>query len=229
MLVRFFLGQCVFVIMFQQKGRSFPRTEMYTKGRGYAASFSSSFLDIVEKRKSFADMKLADVASGGELFNFDSSANNSIGGKDSTATASCNGHPQTPPQDSATEDATATETEATSPMSEKNEEDGDSPKTNGGNENDGDEIAKTVADASAEASKDVAAAAAAAVEVNEDGEVVAVREPVRLDPVNDICPELEVKIADLGNACWVVSLVKLTSYSFVKNSKFDVVLGSPLH
>merc|ERR1712059_149851 len=24
-----------------------------------------------------------------------------------------------------------------------------------------------------------------------------------MDPVNEICPELEVKIADLGNACWV--------------------------
>ena len=26
-----------------------------------------------------------------------------------------------------------------------------------------------------------------------------------LDPVNEICLDLEVKIADLGNACWVVS------------------------
>ena len=26
------------------------------------------------------------------------------------------------------------------------------------------------------------------------------------DPVHDICPNLEVKIADLGNACWEVSM-----------------------
>ena len=28
----------------------------------------------------------------------------------------------------------------------------------------------------------------------------------KLDPIIDVCPDLEVKIADLGNACWVVSL-----------------------
>ncbi len=30
-------------------------------------------------------------------------------------------------------------------------------------------------------------------------------EDEKLDPVVDVCPKLEVKIADLGNACWVVS------------------------
>ena len=28
----------------------------------------------------------------------------------------------------------------------------------------------------------------------------------RVDPVTEVCPDLQVKIADLGNACWVVSL-----------------------
>ena len=27
----------------------------------------------------------------------------------------------------------------------------------------------------------------------------------RVDPVNEICTDMQVKIADLGNACWVVS------------------------
>ena len=30
-------------------------------------------------------------------------------------------------------------------------------------------------------------------------------EKPKVDPVHEVCPELQVKIADLGNACWVVS------------------------
>ena len=29
------------------------------------------------------------------------------------------------------------------------------------------------------------------------------------DPVHDVCPDLKVKIADLGNACWEVSMIVL--------------------
>ena len=29
-----------------------------------------------------------------------------------------------------------------------------------------------------------------------------------VDPVREVAPDLQVKIADLGNACWVVSLIK---------------------
>jgi hypothetical protein len=31
----------------------------------------------------------------------------------------------------------------------------------------------------------------------------------KVDPVNEVAPNLQVKIADLGNACWVVSTASL--------------------
>ncbi len=62
----------------------------------------------------------------------------------------------------------------------------------------------------------------------------------KLDPVVDVCPELEVKIADLGNACWVVSLTNTghtlsLSVLSTRSSRFSFYVynffyqGSPLY
>ena len=43
-----------------------------------------------------------------------------------------------------------------------------------------------------------------------------VRKP---DPVHEVCPDMEVKIADLGNACWVVREYFMRSKFFAELSK----------
>lgn len=45
---------------------------------------------------------------------------------------------------------------------------------------------------------------AAAAEGEGDPEGDAVIQARKPDPVHEVCPDLQVKIADLGNACWVV-------------------------
>ena len=135
-------------------------------------------VDDIEKRKSFADMKLAEVASGGSNFNFDSSKNgsndecnasqdNKNGLSDSASQGECNGHNNKETVKTTAED----------------EEDVDGLQME----------ASAVGDQSMQANP----------EGEEDEEE---EEKPRLDPVHHICPDLEVKIADLGNACWVVSL-----------------------
>ena len=149
--------------------------------RPYIALNSDLIIDI-EKRKSFADMKLAVVASGGQEFNFDKEDEVSNGnGNDSV----CNGHENEAVQFSAG---------AESPENEN----GDVSISNEQGEGSGPADDEGVTTAAA----DEASGEAMLLQNAEEGEEQA-RKP---DPVHEVCPNLEVKIADLGNACWVVRL-----------------------
>lgn len=61
--------------------------------------------------------------------------------------------------------------------------------------------------------------------------VVPKEEPRRPDPVHEVCPDLQVKIADLGNACWVVSKADQKELLFMvqKYFIFERFSGSSLH
>ena len=45
--------------------------------------------------------------------------------------------------------------------------------------------------------------------------------PRRKDPVKEICDDIKVKIADLGNACWVVSIGPILFFFFSLNCFFS--------
>jgi len=114
-------------------------------------------MDDIEKRKSFADMKLVDFTSG-------SGSIEGIPGLEED----CNGHGET--EDSE-------DSKSKSSMSVTSPEEGETIITNNNN----------------------------AVRIPSTGSEEDTEEMKKLpmDPVNEICPDLEVKIADLGNACWV--------------------------
>ena len=141
-------------------------------------------VDDIEKRKSFADMKLAEVASGGSNFDFDSKNGSDIesttkgcnvsqdtknGLSDSPNKSECNGH---------------NNKDVVKPTAAEEEDE----------EGDGLRMTSSAVDEPVEDNN-----RAEAEDEDED------EEKPRLDPVHHICPDLEVKIADLGNACWVVS------------------------
>eukprot|EP00092_Neocalanus_flemingeri_P035610 GFUD01038763.1.p1 GENE.GFUD01038763.1~~GFUD01038763.1.p1 ORF type:complete len:930 (+),score=235.22 GFUD01038763.1:48-2837(+) len=115
-------------------------------------------MDDIEKRKSFADMKLADFTSG-------SGSIEGIPGLEED----CNGHFET--EDSEDSKSKGSSMSVTSP------EEGDTIITNNNN----------------------------TVRIPSRGSEDDTEEMKKLpmDPVNEICMDLEVKIADLGNACWV--------------------------
>lgn len=129
---------------------------------------SFGFLDI-EKRKSFADMKLAVVASGGD-FNFDKSSSSTLSIPNNNMVSTieesdgCNGHKQ-------------------EKQTVEFKLGGESNGAESEHGQDGPELKEEVE--------------------HIEEEQVQERKP---DPVTEICPHLEVKIADLGNACWVVSI-----------------------
>lgn len=114
-------------------------------------------MDDIEKRKSFADMKLVDFTSG-------SGNIEGIPGLEED----CNGHAET--EDSE-------DSKSKSSMSVTSPEEGETIITNNNN----------------------------AVRIPSTGSEEDTEEMKKLpmDPVNEICLDLEVKIADLGNACWV--------------------------
>ena len=146
-------------------------------------------LTDIEKRKSFADMKLAEVASGGQQWNFenlpeepstpcdeagddevvtpnvaeDSYNNTNVDSEENNLVKDCNGH-----QDKSTTG-------------------GDENTVNNGQVN---------SEPSTTPPRPVIGSSAA----NEN----------KPDPVAEIAPDLQVKIADLGNACWVVSCIVLS-------------------
>lgn len=161
---------------------------------GFSMISSLFFSADIEKRKSFADMKMADIALGGQDWNF-SSKESSNHKKSADADLLCNGHE---------EDLGGLEM-----ASSKKKK---TPRTPGSDvPSDVNTPTKKAHPSSAEAEK--------LNESNGSGDgglpnfgmgagtpgTPAQRKP---DPVHEICPEMQVKIADLGNACWVVSLKK---------------------
>ena len=141
----------------QQQQRRDKRENVIGNGRAGAKTVD------IEKRKSFADMKLAQVASGGQSFNFEDlveevaekTINSDEDDEDDRGIECCNGESKTTSE------------------GEKMQE------TNGsGNNHHSD-----VENASPKSAN---------------------HQPTRqYDPVVEEAPDLQVKIADLGNACWV--------------------------
>jgi len=115
-------------------------------------------MDDIEKRKSFADMKLVDFTSG-------SGNIEGIPGLEED----CNGHLET--EDSEDSKSKGSSMSVTSP------EESDTVITNNNNTV---RIPSTGSEDDTEEMK-----------------------KIPMDPVNEICLDMEVKIADLGNACWV--------------------------
>ena len=152
----------------------------------------STFTDI-EKRKSFADMKLAEVAAGGQQWNFENLPE----------------EPSTP-CDEAIDEAV----------------DEDFMTKNGGDsfQHSTDLLVQPEVETAADASEtqlhcnghETVAENGDKNEAASNGTPPASRPPPistpasaaseikKLDPVTEITPDLQVKIADLGNACWVV-------------------------
>ena len=150
----------------------------------------------IEKRKSFADMKLAEVATSPEFWDPDNH----------------------PPKSASTKDNNSALTTSTSENKEE--------QCNGHQEQDGEkqeeqqeqhppEVVVGNGNGAAEDND----AVVPPYEFTEDGDrVVPPQLPSSLaskavDPVTEVCLDLQVKIADLGNACWVVS-----NMLFLKNS-----------
>ena len=174
----------------------------------------SSFPDI-EKRKSFADMKLAEVVSGGQQWNFENLPE----------------EPSTPCDDEAIdepveEDSFMTKNGVGDSFHDVGNVDGAIPgadEKNGttassvhcnGHEVDGNSEAITNNATTENGDKNAAAVGVEAASNGSPSAPPASRPPIpamaanaerKPDPVTEIAPELQVKIADLGNACWVVS------------------------
>ena len=158
-----------------------------------------TFTDI-EKRKSFADMKLAEVAAGGQQWNFENLPE----------------EPSTPCDeaiDEAVDEDFMTKNGGDSfqhsPLPVQQPEVGETAAETGSEtqlhcnghetvaEQNGDKNNEAASNGTPPASRPqppilTPASAASAAEIK------------KLDPVTEITPDLQVKIADLGNACWVV-------------------------
>ena len=143
-----------------------------------------SFTDAdIEKRKSFADMKLAEVATSPEFWDPD----------------------KHPPK---SEEKVAKKTEP--PQPEEKEKNGKQ-QCNGHPDKAGEDerVAEVMGNGENGAGDKDAAAGSSPMNVDlippqlpsQAGKVV-------VDPVTEVVPDMEVKIADLGNACWVVSSLK---------------------
>lgn len=136
----------------------------------------------IEKRKSFADMKLAEVAAGGQQWTFENLP-------EEPSTPCDEAEEIVPEQNGDHENST----EATEDM-----------HCNGHDEKNGTNNGELTA-------------AAENIEDKDNGSEAQIRSPIlasataenKLDPVTELAPGLQVKIADLGNACWVVSLLKM--------------------
>ncbi len=168
-------------------------------------------VDDIEKRKSFADMKLAVVASGGS-FSFDRDVppmEGSNGKKTVEAPAEATVTPASDDDEGGLQMGTPTKQKQDnssssfdSPDSPKAPATGVGAVTNGG--------LRVAAPERAEDSNSLLSVGSEGA-LSMGGSSTKQRE--KLDPVVEVCPDLEVKIADLGNACWVVSsLFKLRTY-----------------
>jgi len=172
---------------------------------------STTKLADIEKRKSFADMKLAEVASGGQQWTFENLPE----------------EPSTPCDEVDEMEAVNLNSEAgdnykngDNSILEDVEDESEDMQCNGHeiehDSKNGAVIANTAsADLSglsaSEAANEAAAAAAGVNNGQSPSANATARPPVlcssmnesKIDPVTEIAPDLSVKIADLGNACWV--------------------------
>ena len=163
------------------------------------------YFSDIEKRKSFADMKLAEVATGGQQWNFED-----LPEEPSTTPPPCD------------ETTTEANDEATEDNYKNGTDHNDDPETDHGggldmhcngheaaaeaednkngqeNEDDFDEDEKVAN------SNNGPASAAAATPDPKQPLVLGSNTENKPDPVTELAPHLSVKIADLGNACWVV-------------------------
>ena len=149
------------------------------------AEKKKAFTDAdIEKRKSFADMKLAEVATSPEFWDPDKHPPKAISPSSATTVAKeqqeekknggpqVNGHP-----------AKADEDEMVSEVGAKPE--------------------VVVGNGDGEGDKE--AADPMSVDDLVPPQLPSQAGKVVVDPVTEVVPDMEVKIADLGNACWVVS------------------------
>lgn len=163
-----------------------------------STSNSTTKLGDIEKRKSFADMKLAEVAAGGQTWNFEN-----LPEEQSTP---CDEADSEEPEDTAYKNGTSCDldledTEEASveglhcngheAIIEKNGKIQDLDKDHSEKENNDSNMSPaSAAEAAGLVTRPPFIASAASAE----------NKP---DPVTDLAPDLQVKIADLGNACWV--------------------------
>jgi len=167
---------------------------------------STTKLADIEKRKSFADMKLAEVASGGQQWTFENLPE----------------EPSTPCDEvDEMEAAAAVNSETTAGDNYKNgdnsilddvDDESEDMQCNGHEIDSKNGATPLIAD-TASASADLSEVAANEVNNGQSPSAnsATARPPIlcsstsenKVDPVTEIAPDLSVKIADLGNACWV--------------------------
>ena len=191
------------------------------------------FVTDIEKRKSFADMKLAEVAAGGQQWNFENLPEEPSTPCDVAIDEAVdedfmtkNGdsyddghHDQAEEEDDC---GVLAEDDDDSNLQKQQHCNGHEAAENGDKNETGVAMAEAVANSNGQtpplASGDdgilpATPTAAAALALSEK----------KLDPVTEICADLQVKIADLGNACWVVSVYMC---SLVRARVSDIVFTS---
>ena len=174
------------------------------------------FATDIEKRKSFADMKLAEVAAGGQQWNFENLPEEPSTPCDVAIDEAVdedfmtkNGdsyddghHDQAEEEDDC---GVLAEDDDDSNLQKQQHFNGHEAAENGDKNETGVAMAEAVANSNGQTPPlacgddgilPATPTAAAALALSEK----------KLDPVTEICADLQVKIADLGNACWVVSV-----------------------
>ncbi|TRY70378.1 hypothetical protein TCAL_02880 [Tigriopus californicus] len=145
-------------------------------------------VDDIEKRKSFADMKMADIALGGQDWNFSSKESNHK--KSAESDLVCNGHEDPGGLEMASSKkknnarglgSVDAHSDANTPTKKNHPSSPEAEKLNESNGSGDGGLPNFGMGAGTPGTP-------------------AQRKP---DPVHEICPEMQVKIADLGNACWV--------------------------
>lgn len=163
---------------------------------GPTSNNSTTKLADIEKRKSFADMKLAEVASGGQQWNFENLPEEPSTPCDETEDEKASNEIQDSYKngdlmdgDSIVEvETTSGVTSDTKRGAEEMHCNGHEDKLTAGDENqvnNGQQVPEAASDTS------------------KPPPVVSSTAEAKPDPVTEITPDLQVKIADLGNACWV--------------------------
>ena len=149
----------------------------HAPGHAEIAKNSKTIADL-SKRKSFADMQFAEVASGGQPLNFEEldMLEESDGEDEDKSAVACNGFQKEP---------------------ETKSDDKDILKNGGAGEEAG-------VGAGGGDNTDMAAVDGMPGDPAIPAKLPSVAEH-KTDPVFEIATDLKVKIADLGNACWVVS------------------------
>ena len=208
-----------------------------------------SFPDI-EKRKSFADMKLAEVASGRSVgsFSFEREDDDERGDDDDDDDTRSGSEGDDSKRSSSPLRREAAEAGATSSTPDTDEEEGgglrmgvlkkrrqqqqqgshgSSDNSNSGNSSSSFDSPESPDSPKAAAGQEVKLVGNGTVSERREEddadpmllvesavahtvvESSSTRPKEKLDPVVEVCSDLEVKIADLGNACWVVSAIGL--------------------